>query len=213
MPLYKIIKPNKHTAIYIWKIEESLTDLSRGIYLNSNSLARVSSMQSELHQRGFLSVRHLLKIAALSDADLFYNEFGKPLLTSGKHISISHSYYFSTIAISDEEIGIDIEMVREKITMIQHKFVNTDYDSLSDEDLIKQLTIIWGAKEAMYKIYPHGGLSFREHIAINPFLFKDKVSSGRVIFNEWRKFYDVNFLFLEAADTFTCVYAMPKITN
>lgn len=210
MPLYKIIKPNRHTAIYIWKIEESLTDLSQGIYLNPKSIERLGTMQSELHQRGFLSVRHLLKVAGLSDADLYYNNYGKPLLTSGRHISISHSYYFSTIAVSDEEIGIDIEKVRNMITTIQHKFVNTDYDSLSDENLIKQLTIIWGAKEAMYKIYPYGGLSFREHIAINPFLFKDKTSSGRVIFKDWHKFYDINFLFLEAIDTFTCVYALPK---
>jgi phosphopantetheinyl transferase len=210
MPLYKIIKPNRHTAIYIWKIEESLTDLSQGIYLNQRSIKRLNGMQSELHKRGFLSVRRLLKVAGLSDADLYYNEYGKPLLTSGRHISISHSYYFSTIAVSDEEIGIDIEKVRSMITTIQHKFVNTDYDSLSDENLIKQLTIIWGAKEAMYKIYPYGGLSFREHIAINPFLFKDKTSSGRVIFKDWHKFYDINFLFLEAIDTFTCVYALPK---
>ena len=210
MPLYKIIKPNRHTTIYIWKIEESLTDLSQGIYLNPKSIERLDTMQSELHQRGFLSVRHLLKVAGLSDADLYYNNYGKPLLTSGRHISISHSYYFSTIAISDEEIGIDIEKVRKMITTIQHKFVNTDYDSLSDENLIKQLTIIWGAKEAMYKIYPYGGLSFRKHIAINPFLFKDKTSSGCVIFKDWHKFYDINFLFLEAIDTFTCVYALPK---
>ena len=210
MPLYKLIKPNSHTAIYIWKIEESLTDLFKDIYLNERSKGRVANMQSELHQRGFLSVRHLLKEAGLSDADLYYNEYGKPLLKSGKHISISHSYYFSTIAISDDDIGIDIEKVREKITCIQHKFVNTDFDSLSDENLIKQLTVIWGAKEAMYKIYPYGGLSFRENIAINPFLFKNKRSSGRVIFKDWHKFYDINFLFLEDADTFACVYAMPQ---
>jgi len=210
MPLYKLIKPNYHTKIYIWRIEESLSDLFKGIYLKPNSKTRVGKMQSELHQRGFLSVRHLLKEAGYTDADLFYNAYGKPLLKDGKRISISHSYYFSTIALSDEDIGIDIEMVRHKITCIQHKFVNTDYDSLSDEDLIKQLTIIWGAKEAMYKIYPFGGLSFREHIAINPFLFKDKLSSGRIIFKDWHKYYDIHFLFLEDADTFTCVYAMPQ---
>jgi len=210
MPLYKIIKPNKHTKIYIWRIEEPITDLFKDIYLNNDSKKRVDKMQSELHQRGFLSVRHLLKVAGYSDKDLYYNSHGKPFLKDGKHISISHSYYFSTIALSSEDIGIDIEMVRPKITSIQHKFVNTDYDSLSDEELVKQLTVIWGAKEAMYKIYPFGGLSFREHIAINPFLFKDELSSGRIIFKDWHKFYDIHFLFLKESDTFTCVYAMPK---
>jgi len=208
MPLYKLIKPNAHTALYIWKIEESFSYLKEGIYLNSRSKMRINNMQSELHRRGFLSVRHLLKEAGYSDADLYYNAYGKPLLKDGKHISITHSYYFSAIAVSDNDIGIDIEMLRKKIKIIQHKFVNTDYDSLSNEDLVKQLTIIWGAKEAMYKTYPYGGLSFREHIAINPFLFKEKQSSGRIIFKDWRKKYTIHFFFIE--DTFACVYALPK---
>jgi phosphopantetheinyl transferase len=208
MPLYKLIRPNKKTTIYIWKIEESFDYLKGGIYLNNSSLSRINNMQSELHQRGFLSVRYLLKEAGYSDADLYYNSYGKPLLKDGKHISITHSYHFSAIAISNNDIGIDIEMLRDKIKVIQHKFVNTDYDSLSDEDLVKQLTVIWGAKEAMYKTYPNGGLSFREHIAINPFLFKDGFSSGRVIFNDWQKKYTIHFFFIE--DAFTCVYALPK---
>ena len=208
MPLYKLITPNAQTTLYIWKIEESLAELKQGMYLNDRSKARISKMQSELHQRGFVSVRHLLKEAGYSDADLYYNSYGKPLLKDGKHISITHSYHFSAIAISNNDIGIDIEMLRDKIKVIQHKFVNTDYDSLSDEDLVKQLTIIWGAKEAMYKTYPYGGLSFREHIAINPFLFKDTSSSGRVIFKDWHKRFTIHFFFIE--DTFACVYALPK---
>jgi len=208
MPLFKLIKPNAHTTLYIWKIEESLADLKQDIYLINSSEERVGRMQSELHQRGFLSVRHLLKEAGYADADLYYNSYGKPLLKDGKHISITHSYYFSAIAISDNDIGIDIEMLRDKIKIIQHKFVNTDFDTLSNEDLVKQLTVIWGAKEAMYKIYPYGGLSFREHIAINPFLFKEGQSSGRIHFKDWQKKYTVHFFFIE--DTFACVYALPK---
>jgi 4'-phosphopantetheinyl transferase EntD len=105
-------------------------------------------------------------------------------------------------------VGIDIEMNRPKIIRIYDKFVNTEVDSLSDEDLVKQLTVIWGAKESMYKIYPWGGLSFHNHIAIDPFLFKDGKSSGRVICGDWKKQYDIFFRFLE--DDFTLVYALPQ---
>ncbi len=61
------------------------------------------------------------------------------------------------------------EKNRDKIVNIHHRFVNTEYDSLSEEDLVKQLTVIWGAKESMYKTYPYGGLSFHDHIGIDPF--------------------------------------------
>jgi phosphopantetheinyl transferase len=107
-------------------------------------------MKSELHQRGFLSVRHLLNEAGYSDADLYYNENGKPHLKDGKHISITHSFTFSAIIISNIEVGIDIEKNRDKIKIIQHKFVNFEKGFIHKNDnYIEQLTVIWGAKESL----------------------------------------------------------------
>ena len=70
MPLYKTINVNKHTTIYVWKIEESFKVLSEAISLTERSENRLLSMKSELHQRGFLSIRHLLKEAGYNDFDL-----------------------------------------------------------------------------------------------------------------------------------------------
>jgi len=208
MPIYKTISPDPFTSIYVWKIEEPLSQLNTGVKLQERSRKRLEGMKSELHQRGFLSVRHLLLHAGYVDHDLTYNSYGKPLLKDGKHISITHSFHFSAILISEKEAGIDIEKNRDKIINIQHRFVNTEYDSLSDEDLVKQLTVIWGAKESMYKTYPYGGLSFHDHIAIDPFLFDDGGSSGRVIFGDWKKEYRISFQFFK--EGFTLVYAIEK---
>ncbi|MEN8186633.1 MAG: 4'-phosphopantetheinyl transferase superfamily protein, partial [Bacteroidota bacterium] len=207
MPLYKTIQHDEYTKVLVWKIEESYEDLIKDISLNERSKKRLSGMKSELHQRGFLSVRHLLKHAGYSDFELYYNEYGKPLLKDDRHISITHSYEFSAIIVSNTDVGIDIEKNRPKIVNIQNRFVNTLVDSLSEEDLVKQLTVIWGAKESMYKTYPYGGLSFHDHIAIDPFLFADKKSGGRVIFGDWKKYYCMHFMFFE--EGFTMVYAMP----
>ncbi len=208
MPLYKTIKPNIETDVYVWKIDESYDELIQNIELNKKSKVRLSGMKSKLHQRGFLSVRQLLKEAGYTDFDLFYNEYGKPLLKDGKHISITHSYQFSAIIISNVDVGIDVEKNRDKIIRIHDRFVNTEVDTLSNEDLVKQLTIIWGAKESMYKTYPYGGLSFHNHIAIDPFLFADKKSTGRVNFDNWKKEYEINFMFFE--EGFSLVYAIPR---
>ncbi len=209
MPIYKTIKPNQKTIIFVWKIDEPYSDLLDSIALNDLSKKRLNGMKSELHQRGFLSVRHLLKEAGYTDFDLYYNSYGKPLLRDGKHISITHSYQFSAIIISDNDVGIDIEKIREKIKRIGNRFVNTNFDSLSNEDIVKQLTVIWGAKEAMYKTYPYGGLSFHDHIAMDPFLFIEKKSTGRVHFGNWKKEYDVNFMFFD--EGFTLVYVLPHV--
>lgn len=90
MPLYKTIIANKNTKVLIWKISESFQELAADIDLTESNQNRVDAMKSELHQRGFLSVRHLLKEVGLVDADLVYDEFGKPHLKNGQYISIEN---------------------------------------------------------------------------------------------------------------------------
>ena len=174
MPLYKTIQANESTTVLIWKIEESIDVLFDGIKLTSSSQNRVNGMKSELHQRGFMSIRHLLAEVGYQDKDLFYDENGKPHITDGTFISITHSFHFSGIIISSEKpVGIDIEKQREKIVRIAHKFTTVDdYKNINNEnELIRKLTIVWGAKESLYKIYEKEGLSFLQHIYVDDFNF------------------------------------------
>lgn len=206
MPLFKTIKPNNHTTIYVWKIEESLDELSKGMLLTDRSKNRIQSMKSDVHKRGFLSVRHLLKQAGYSDFDLFYNENGKPHLKDEKNISITHSFNFSSIIVSDIEVGIDIEKNREKIKIIQNKFVNFENGFIhKDDNYIQQLTVIWGAKESLYKIYPHGGLTFKNDIDIHSFQISDKKTTGFIKVKDWNKQYHIHF---DQIENFTLVYAL-----
>lgn len=208
MPLFKTIKHNATTSIFIWKIDESLQELSKKIELSVHSTKRLLSMKSELHKRGFMSVRHLLKNAGYIDTDLYYNDNGKPHLKDEKHISITHSYHFSAIIISDVEVGIDIEKNREKIKTIQNKFVNFERGFLHpSDDLIEQLTVVWGAKESLYKIYPFGGLTFKNDIDIDSFKMENKKTSGTIKVKNWHKNYAV---FFEQIDGFTLVYALEQ---
>ena len=207
MPLYKTITVNKTTKVLIWKISESFEELSFGIDLTKSSQNRVESMKSELHQRGFLSVRHLLKEIGLVDSDLNYDEFGKPHLKNGKHISITHSFTFSGIIISDEvPVGIDIEMQRDKILKIAHKFTPfQEYKTIANHSaLVSKLTIVWGAKESLYKIYGKKKLRFLENIYIEDFRFSDEKTTGSINYDGIRSSYQVYFL---EFDGFTCVYA------
>jgi len=211
MPLYKTIKPNSYTSIFVWKIEESFDELFKNTPLTLKSEKRLNSMKSELHQRGFLSVRHLLKEAGYNDFDLFYTKNGKPHLKNGKRISITHSFTFSAVIISDVEVGIDIEKNREKIKIIQHKFVNFEQGFIhKDDNYIEQLTVIWGAKESLYKIYPYGGLTFKNDIDIYSFQIADKKTTGFIKAENWNNKYDIHF---EQLDGFTLVYALDSLKN
>lgn len=208
MPLFKTITVNKNTTVLIWKITETFDELSKGISLTQSSLKRVNGMKSELHQKGFLSIRQLLAINGYSDKNLIYDEFGKPHLEDGKSISITHSFNFSAIIISDKKtVGIDIEKQRDKILKIAHKFTPIkEYKTIANHSaLISKLTIVWGAKESLYKIFGKKKLRFLQHIYIEDFLFDDAKTTGEIRYDGKVATYAVFFLEFEG---FTCVYAM-----
>ncbi|MGC6431944.1 MAG: 4'-phosphopantetheinyl transferase family protein [Jejuia sp.] len=207
MPLYKTISPNSQTTVKIWKITESFDELIQAVNLKPNSLERVLDMKSELHQRGFLSVRWLLQTFGYSDHDLFYDDFGKPHLKDGKQISITHSFNFSAVVISDLIVGIDIEKQRTKIQVIAHKFVDYEFDYLlkNAEDYIRKLTVIWCIKESLYKLFCTPGLSFKNHCLVIPFTFEDEKTVAWIDYEGQKKRYNIEFLEFEG---FTCAYAI-----
>ena len=207
MPLYKTIRVNDFTKVLIWKIEESLADLTKGIELTEQSKKRVDAMKSILHQQGFMSIRQLLKQAGYVDTDVFYDEFGKPHLKDKNYLSISHSFTFTAIIISEKKpVGIDVEKQRDKIVKIAHKFTPIEeYNTIANhEALVSKLTIVWGAKESLYKIYGKKKLQFLHHIYIEDFSFIDTKTTGVIKYKGYVSSYDICFLEFEG---FTCVYA------
>ncbi|MEP0133617.1 MAG: 4'-phosphopantetheinyl transferase superfamily protein [Eudoraea sp.] len=212
MPLYKTITVNPNTKVYIWKITESEKELSLNIDLTNKCQLRMNGMKSELHRRGFLSIRHLMGVAGYVDKDLFYDQAGKPHLKDGNHISITHSYQFTGIIVSQkEEVGIDIEKQRDKISIIGHKFTPIELyaDIKNAKEIVKKLTIVWGAKESLYKIYATHGLSFINHIYIDDFINTNNTTKGIIRYDGRTTDYDITFLEFEG---FTCVYAIKNET-
>ena len=170
MPLYKTIQVNSQTNVKIWKITESKEFFINQLVLKTESLERINGMKSELHQRGFLSVRMLLSEFGYADEDLVYDASGKPHLKDGKYISITHSYIFSAVVVSSKKVGVDIEKMRHKIIKIAPKFIGyeTTYLSETDSLLIQKLTWIWCIKESLYKLYAKLGVSFKEQMLVLP---------------------------------------------
>jgi phosphopantetheinyl transferase len=198
MPLLKIKDLNATSRLWVWEITETFEELFQSVALKDVSLARVDNMKSKSHQKGFLSVRRLLMKAGYTDFDLYYDEFGKPHLNDGKHISISHSHGFSMIALSDEIIGIDLEQLKEKTLKIAPRFMDvTHLENLSHEEQIKKATIVWGIKEGVFKIKNEKGISFPDHIFEHNFDLTNKKCIAELRFNNRVEYFDILFDFIE----------------
>ncbi|MEO8933166.1 MAG: 4'-phosphopantetheinyl transferase superfamily protein [Xanthomarina sp.] len=209
MPLYKTLSPNSQTTVKIWKISETYSELMQDIVLRPESMERVLRMKSELHQRGFLSVRHLLAEFGYTDTDLYYDEYGKPHLKDGKYISITHSFTFSGVIISDFKVGIDIEKQREKIGVIAHKFMAYEFQYLNKNEVnyINKLTVIWCIKESLYKLFATPGLSFLQHTLVIPFTIEEASTVAWIDYKDIKYRYNTVFFEFEG---FTCAYALPS---
>ncbi len=205
MPLFKIINHSLSTQILVWKITESYQDLNIDVVLQPINQLRISEMKSEIHQRAFLSVRKLLQKINLTDEDLFYDNLGKPHLKSSQFISISHSHEFATIAISNQKIGIDIEMQRDKIIKIANKFSVEKLSKKNEQNYIRKLTVIWGAKEAIFKIKNEKGISYKNHIFVKPFNINQNQTQAELNFNSKLENFEINYYEIE---NYTLVYAL-----
>lgn len=190
MAFNKLIQIKQNTTLYLWKITEDFDTLFRQVQLKDVSLARLDGMKSESHKKGFLAVRMLLQHIGCSDYDLNYDQFGKPYLktkdcdTEPVEVSISHSHEFSGIVISDENVGLDIELLKTKTLKIASRFMDVSHlESLNETDQLKKATVIWGIKESIFKLKNEIGISFPNHISETPFVFEDKKTNARLIFN------------------------------
>lgn len=115
----------------------------------------------------------------------------KPYLPNEQyHFSISHcGNYAAAIVSSTHRVGIDIEIPSIKVERIAHKFVHeSEWQYLSIDDgaqYIKnnlscidheQITILWSAKESLFKWYSLGEVDFSEHMQLNNIIQKQNDS-------------------------------------
>ncbi|MEO6175173.1 MAG: 4'-phosphopantetheinyl transferase superfamily protein [Flavobacterium circumlabens] len=216
MPLFQTIQFNETTKILIWETTESFEELTAKVVLKEKTQQRLNGMKSQMHQRAFLSVRMLIQEMGFTDHDLHYDEFGKPYFDCHNYISITHSYHFAAIIISHETVGIDMELQREKIIRIADKFTDFECDYLRPdpiEEYVKKLTVIWGAKEAIFKIRNEKGISFKDHIKVEDFSLNKNQTEASLHFDDLIKDFDVHYKEIKSDNfegKFTLVYAFEK---
>ncbi|MBO6515639.1 MAG: 4'-phosphopantetheinyl transferase superfamily protein [Bacteroidia bacterium] len=104
------------------------------------------------------------------------DDFGKPHITNSEdHISISHCKQYAAAIRSPFAVGIDIEAITPRIERIATRFVNPKEEIVLDKnDRLTALYVLWGAKEALYKLYGKKAVDFREHMVASPFDLEER---------------------------------------
>lgn len=140
-------------CVYVLDIN-TITDEDFSLALPQELITKVQQrFKSSKRQKEWLGVRLLLKHVLGSNVQIAYKSSGAPfLINSNKHISISHSGTLVAIALSNEKVGIDLQIISDKPLKIKSRFLsNAEIQMMGGQLDALTAVKLWCAKEAVYK--------------------------------------------------------------
>ncbi len=188
-------------------------NIKKGLFFGLLDLKAFSAIHKLTAKRDIETAGKNYLISKLLDdsREIVYDEKGKPYLTDDpRHISISHSHNKLAVIVNETEAtGIDIELIRDKVLKIKHKFLSESELNETGSD-VEKLLIYWAAKETLYKIYGLKEVDFISHLFVNPF---NKHNLGTIIgeinLPEFKKTFELNYQLL---DEYILVYALNRLS-
>ncbi|MBQ6876930.1 MAG: 4'-phosphopantetheinyl transferase superfamily protein [Oscillospiraceae bacterium] len=122
------------------------------------------------------------KVLGITDDDLiFYNEHGKPFLKKGPFFNVSHSRRYAVLAVSEDEIGIDVEMHQNPNERLMERCFTEDekaFAKLSTEKFLR----IWTAKEAVLKFLGTGFSFSSKNFSVLPLSEEHEIKGRKMRF-------------------------------
>ena len=168
MPLVYQHNINENTRLAVWHITEPEHFFTVRVPVKKD----VSHPHKRLQH---LAGRYLLGFLfeGFPLEEIMIADTRKPFLENEQyHFSISHcGDYAADIVSRDKRVGVDIEIPTEKISKIMYKFLSPKEHEVfnliqPDEDRIPFSTLLWSAKESVFKWYGNGGIDFRREIQL-----------------------------------------------
>jgi len=211
MPIIYQHNINEHTKLAVWRINEPESFFLQRVPLKKE----VSHPHKRLQH---LAGRYLLP-ALFADFPLDairVADTRRPFLDNEQyHFSISHcDDYAAAIVSARERVGVDIESITPRIERVRHKFVTPqewrllvayaesragDGPRVPTPDA-RLLTLLWSAKEVIFKWYGSGQLDFRTHMQLSapPVTDSDGLITMPFAFSRnGSRFLDVRGLFMD----------------
>ncbi|MGB1518020.1 MAG: 4'-phosphopantetheinyl transferase family protein [Crocinitomicaceae bacterium] len=184
---YSILKSGT-TDIHLLKFEpfDTRNELDK---LTSDEIKRLSSFSSASRRMEFIATR-ILRHKLFGVEHIHYDAHGAPYILNEGYISVSHTHNYVGIAINKEyRVGLDLETHRQKILPLLDKFLNESEKKIFDTTSYIEMTKVWSAKEALYKLAGRKKIIFKSDLLLNN---EDGQWKGQIINPNERIFLDLD---------------------
>ncbi len=171
MPIERVINPSDQHQAGVWRVTESLDELKQLISLSPQDREKVNSFRLEKRKREWLACRILLQHLIGKYPQIEYKKSGKPYLADHSYyISLSHTDGFVAATVSTEPTALDIEITSQRIEKVAQRYMHDrEWAFVETEQTLSYLTLIWSAKETLFKLYDESMVVFKDHFRIEPF--------------------------------------------
>lgn len=156
----------------LFALRQCITDekyLLDVLQLDADDLSRLEKISSPKRRSEWLTSRYLLTQIFEEPTKVYYEESGRPYINKGR-LSISHSGEYVAILFSeDRKVGLDLEKATERVGRLASRFISDDESYFLTADLFSK-TLVWSAKEALYKIDHNDLYDFKKSFEIEKFV-------------------------------------------
>lgn len=176
MPLIKIEEVLPDVRIGLWHVTETssvLFDLYPQLLIHKTA---IDMYKSEIRRLEYIVVRVLLSEMEGHGVEIYHDENGKPLLSNGCEISISHTLGYVAVIVSPRcRVAVDIEYTSTRVSRVVSHFLRDDEKAYS----VHEQLFCWCAKETAYKLFSYDKLAFHE-IRIPEFILNGNAGTVNV---------------------------------
>lgn len=154
--------------------EDLLVDILRP---NAEASVYLQSLTAPGRRLEWLTARCLIKHLSPYDYDVIYDFNGKPIPASGMYsLSISHGQQLAGVVVDSHHrsIGVDLERISDRALRVRHKYMADVEDFFPADEAPLYCTLLWSAKEVLYKIMGRDYVDFKKFFRILPFRFSEQ---------------------------------------
>jgi len=189
MPLHSIQRLSPTAVLGLWHLTERPAELWQLLPRSQVYQALVPTTADVTRQAQWLAGRaltHILvaEMLVASPPDLLVRNdgTGRPWLTGTGHglaMSLSHSGAWAAAVVArGGRTGVDVEMIRDKAQRLASKFLApAEWEaaqrvapaSSGSEAASTHYTLLWSAKETLYKLAAQRGIIFRQQLMLDDF--------------------------------------------
>ena len=188
MPLHSLQRLSPTAVLGLWHLTEAPAELWPQLPQADDYRARMPATTDATRHAQWLAGRVLVhRLLAefpqhlATDAQLHNDATGRPWLAGqaqGLAVSLSHSggWVAAMLALGGRA-GVDVEMIRDKAQRLAGKFLAADEWAAAQATTLAapahaastHYTLLWSAKETLYKLAAQRGIIFKEQLLLSAF--------------------------------------------